>query len=85
MDSREDGLGGSTLSLEGLEDRSNLISDLGVLINLGLETLENAGVYHSRRVRHSDEVVRASCRTFTFLTNIMNSRLKIYSFEIQTL
>ena len=46
--SGEDGLRISTLSLESLGDGTNLISDLGVFIDLGLQVLEYSRIYHSR-------------------------------------
>ena len=48
MGSGEDGLRISSLSLQGLNDGTNLISDLGVLIDLGLEVLEDSRIDHSR-------------------------------------
>lgn len=47
MRSREDGLRASGLSLEGLSDCSNLVSDFGVVVDLGLELLEDSRVDHS--------------------------------------
>jgi hypothetical protein len=47
MSSREDRLCGSALSLESLQNCPNLISDLGIVINLALEAFEDLWIYHS--------------------------------------
>jgi len=48
MSSGQDGLGISILSLEYLQNGTNLVSDLGVLVDLGLESLEDPRIDHSR-------------------------------------
>lgn len=50
--SREERLRGSALPLEGLENCADLISDLGVVIDLALEVLEDLEIYHARGVGH---------------------------------
>jgi len=48
MCSGEDGLSFSSLSLQRLGDGTNLVSDLGVLVDLGLEVLKDPRIDHSR-------------------------------------
>jgi hypothetical protein len=50
--SREDRLCGSALPLEDLQNGTDLISDLGVVVDLALEALEDLWVYHSRGAGH---------------------------------
>lgn len=53
MGSGEDGLRISSLSLESLGDGTDLVSDLGVFIDLRLKVLENSRIYHSRARSHA--------------------------------
>jgi hypothetical protein len=47
MNSGENGLRISSLPLQGLGDGKNLVSDFGVLVDLGLEVLEDSRIDHS--------------------------------------
>lgn len=53
MGSGENGLPISSLSLQGLGNGTNLVSDLGVLVDLSLEVLENPRIDHSSAGGHS--------------------------------
>lgn len=46
MSARQDGLGCSALSLEGLEDDANLVSHFGIFVDFSLKSLKDLGVYH---------------------------------------
>jgi hypothetical protein len=52
MGSGENGLPISSLSLQRLGNGTNLVSDLGILIDLSLEVLKDPRIDHSRAGGH---------------------------------
>jgi hypothetical protein len=50
--SREDGLCGSALPLEDLQNGPDLLSGFGVVVDLALEALEDLWIYHARGIGH---------------------------------
>jgi len=61
MGSGQDRLRSSTLSLQRLDDGSELLSDFSIFIDLILKLLKDFGIYHScfAGVRHFDDSVLA--------------------------
>lgn len=60
---REDGLGDARLTVEALQDSAELVAQLGVVVDLCLEILEDAGVNSGAgrvRRRHGDGVERGN-------------------------
>lgn len=65
MNSREQALGVRNVALQLLDDLSQLVSSLGVLIDLGLEMLKDLGIYKARHFIASRIIRCLELETFT--------------------